>query len=272
MNLLDQARQQIDSYQISSRHDHLKWRPILVYAVLEGKTRETIIGAMARIEPGYNPSESALRKMVELTRAQMGFPPLPTSDSNGKNKGGRVSAKAYSAYLATHSARWIDENGGMPRPEQFADPLWDLRPYPPTIPHASTAPPAPSTALPFGLPSAPVPDLAQAKPPRPGARVAATGTTPARPTRPVAPVLASSGLPATCEGPQCDRSVEEIQEEMRNVPVTNEEAWKKEVFRLQCELFTVTHQRAPDPGDMIDLRGGVSGMWRDARKHNKQCI
>jgi len=64
--------------------------------------------------------------------------------------------------------------------------------------------------------------------------------------------------------------LEEIQKEIREVPVNDKKAWEKEVLRLKCEIFSVINPQPPDKSDMNDLRAGMPGMWRDARGRNKK--
>lgn len=237
----------------------LSSRTILVLSVLQMKPRAEVAKALAEVEPeGRKPSDSTVGREIARTTRQMGLPELPTEE-----KGGRPSFETRDNYKREHCAKWIAANGGMPRVEQLADPNWDLKPYPPAISSArpalmvetATAATAPGQAL-----------------------SEASGINPAIPATP-AP---RSSPPSTSrENPKGDtsvenaeampsRSVEEIQEQIRNFPVVDKKAWEEGVFLLRCELFTVTNPHPPDKGDMNDLRVGLPGMWRDARKRGKK--
>lgn len=142
MNLLETVNHQMEAYSRVTT-ELLKWRPILVYSVLQVTPPSLIFKAMKETDEACRkPSESGLRQLLADTARQMGLQELP----KGGESGGRPSAESCERYRREQAAPWILANGGMPRPEQLADPFWDLRPqrpspsgFVPALPGADTS-------------------------------------------------------------------------------------------------------------------------------------
>lgn len=239
----------------------LNERTILVDSVLHVRPRTDVAKLLAQVNPdGRKPSDSTVRRMITRTTLKMGLEEL-------REKEGRRSFETCDKYKGEQCSRWIAANGGMPRLEQLADPSWDLQPYPPTDP--SVGPTSTSETL-----SAKT--MTSSKP------TASNDEKSPLPERVESPLSEQAvPPPAIRENPEGDtsmengkapinRSVEEIQEEIRNAPTSDKKIWEETVFPLKCELFTVTNSRPPDKGDMNDIRGGLPGMWRDARRRAKK--
>jgi hypothetical protein len=128
MNLIETVNLQMEAY-FRVTTELLKWRPILVYSVLQVTPPSLIFKAMKETDEACRkPSESGLRQLLADTARQMGLQELP----KGGESGGRPSAESCERYRREQAAPWILANGGMPRPEQLADPFWDLRPQRPS--------------------------------------------------------------------------------------------------------------------------------------------
>jgi hypothetical protein len=135
MNALETVAIHIAAYN-RAVDEELKWRTILVLAVLDAAPPLRILAAFKQLDPLYQPSKSSLRRLVANTRRRMGLPELPKKSE----RGGRPTEDIYQKYRFEHSARWIRENGGRPRPEQLVDPNWDLRPQRPAASQEPAAP------------------------------------------------------------------------------------------------------------------------------------
>ena len=135
------VREQLKAFQMHQPEFH--WRTTLMMAVLHVSRPGAIRAMMAKVDPEFHPDERTLRSMLESIREKMGLPLFPSSA-----KGGRPSDAVCEKYRSEHCARWIRENGGLPRVEQLANPLWDLKPNPLQNLQTSSTKPAKSSGKP----------------------------------------------------------------------------------------------------------------------------
>lgn len=140
MKLEDHIQAQMHAMFLCS-DDNLRWRPILMFAVLRVSKPGKVLNAMQAVDPtafqgrSISAALTALRRMLNETRSQMGLPNLPVSETQKenpkKNRPGKPTDSQLEKYRIAHCLPWIQQNGGEPRPEQLADFNWDLKPYPP---------------------------------------------------------------------------------------------------------------------------------------------
>ena len=135
------VKEQLKAFQMHQPEFH--WRTTLMMAVLHVSRPGAIRAMMAKVDPDFHPDERTLRSLLESTREKMGLPLFPSSA-----KGGRPSDAVSEKYRSEHCARWIRENGGLPRVEQLADPSWNLKPNPPQNLQTSSTEPAKSSGKP----------------------------------------------------------------------------------------------------------------------------
>jgi hypothetical protein len=155
MNFEDQIQAQMHAMFLCS-DDKLRWRPILMFAALRVSKPGKVLNAMQAVDPTVFQGRSmpaaitAVRRMLNEIRSQMGLPNLPVSETQKenpkKNRPGKPTDAQLDEYRKAHCLPWIQKNGGEPRPEQFADFNWDLKPYPPksglSSPPLDCSPPA----------------------------------------------------------------------------------------------------------------------------------
>lgn len=215
-----------------------EFRPILITSVLALASASELHETLIKNCPGFNYSQNTVDSWLIAARAWMGL---------SKN---RKSVKAeLPAWVELNGRPTLEDirNGWKPGHHRAAVANSDL---------------AGRTDL--------IPQQANSDNPKAGSEI--------KPVKPATPAPQSSSPPKNPENPEGDtdgkapinRSVEEIQEEIRNAPTSDKKVWEETVFPLKCELFTVTNSRPPDKGDMNDIRGGLPGMWRDARRRAKK--
>ena len=123
-----------------SADDKLRWRPILMFAALRVSKPGKVLNAMQKVDPNVFQGRSmsaamtAVRRMLNETRSQMGLPNLPVSETQKenpkKNRPGKPTDAQLEKYRIAHCLSWIQKNGGEPRLDQLADFSWDLKPCP----------------------------------------------------------------------------------------------------------------------------------------------
>jgi len=218
--------------QMSAFQEHnleFRWRTILMMSVLKVSRPDAIRKMMAKVDPDFHADERTLRSMLASTRQEMGLPAFPSS-----KKGGRPSEAVCDEYRAEHCASWIRENGGLPRVEQLADPLWDLKPHPPVnLQETSTEP----VKRP-GKPSKSVPHVPTNPLPSPPEQALA-----------VEPLLPEAELRAI------DRQLDDLE-------VTEE--FPGQVLALKCRQFFLVHGGHPESDQVRDWYPGIAREMADA--------
>jgi hypothetical protein len=218
-----------------------EFRPILITSVLALASASELHKTLIENCPGFNYSQNTVDSWLIAARAWLGL---------GKNN--KLARAELPAWLELNGRPTIEDirNGWQPRHHRVAVSNPDL---------SGRTDPGPQQAT-------------SLKP------TAGSGI---KPVKPAPPAPQFSSPPNNRENPEGDpsvengktpinRSVEEIQEEIRNVPALEKNVWEEAVFLLKSELFTVTNSRPPDKGDTNDIRAGLPGMWRDARSRAKK--
>ena len=117
----------------------LRWRPVLMDAVLRMRKPSAVVATMIAVDPLVFDGKSTkaaiakTRRLLEQTRLKMGLEePLPTSECEkinpGKNRPGKPTDLQLEEYRQLYCVPWIEQNGGFPRKHQLADLGWDQRP------------------------------------------------------------------------------------------------------------------------------------------------
>ncbi|MEO8615909.1 MAG: hypothetical protein ABI600_12270 [Luteolibacter sp.] len=265
MNFENDIKAQMDAMILCS-DDTLRWRAILMFAVLRVSKPGKILDAIQCISPTAFSKKSKIaaitdiRRMLAKIRTKMGLPTdLPVSQTQKENpkkmRPGKPTDAQLEEYRIACCLPWIEQNGGYPRPEQIADILWDLKPYPLALESTTPSNKNPPTLSDAPI-RGPIPEI-ETTPARAGSDTSqlANGAETSIP-KAESRVLGKKATTA--------RTAKNILDEMWLVPMEDREAWGKEVIRLKCERHFIINGKEPDAIEIEKLMESLDNTWTNA--------